>query len=473
MKKVIVVIFVLLLFSSLLFATGCPFLPSDSIFTPAVVSDGFGGAIAVYEKYQRAEQQVDLYAQRLDSAGNFLWGEKGLFLLTGYKESSSFGDCTILTDNSGIIIAWRAKTAKPKTNYITFISRLDFQGNILWTQQARYYTSIVSDGAGGALVLAQSDTGEGKYNVERIDSGGNFSWGSKRPTITTGALMQIAMVSDGDGGAFIVWETSIPAFGDNPAQQYIRAQRINPDGKFVWTQPIIVAPNNDETYLESIAITKVNPAGTAFAWRRYPQEALTDNSSPERINLLDVCVQRLDENDSRVWQANGLPLQIVEIAGLMATPTNPRLIDDGSNGVIIIWEDMRNGLASIYAQKLDASGAMLWDPGGVKVCYMSLGQSFSFTQIISDGAGGAIVGCQFITTSDKGIIIQKLNADGSVAWQENGVVIIKGNVSAFNISPDGSGGVLVAWGVGADAFIQLLDANGNPLWGTDGIRLNT
>jgi hypothetical protein len=474
MKKVIAVIFALFLFNSLLFAPGCPIMPSDSISNPTIVSDGFGGAIAVYEVYQRAEQQVDLYAQRLDAAGNFLWGEKGLLLLTGYKSGSSFGDCTILSDNSGIIVAWRAKTAKPKTNYITFVSRLDLQGNILWTQQGRYYTNIVSDGAGGVLILAQSDTGEGKYNVEKIDSQGIFPWGSKRPTITAGgALLQIVMVSDGAGGAFVAWETSIPAFGDNPAQQYIRAQRINPDGKFVWTQPLIVAQNTDETYLESIAITKVNPAGAAFAWRRYPQESLSDNSSPERIDLLDICVQKLDENDSRVWQANGLPLQIVATAGMMAVPTNPRLIDDGSKGIIVIWEDMRNGLASIYAQKLDASGAMLWDPGGVKVCYMALGQSFSFTQLISDGAGGVIVGCQFTTTSDKGIIIQKVDAAGDAVWTENGVVVIEGNISAFNISPDGSGGVLVAWGAGADVFAQLLDANGSPLWGSEGIRLNT
>lgn len=189
MKKIILVTFALFLFSSLLFMPGCPLLHSDVMSAPIIVSDGYGGAIAVYELYQRSnEQQVDLYAQRLDAAGNFLWGEKGLFLLTGYKAGSSFGDYTTLSDNSGVIVAWRAKTAKNKSNYITFVSRLDLQGNILWTQQARYYTSIISDGAGGALILSQSDTGEGKYNVEKIDSQGNFPWGSKRQPLPLAAL---------------------------------------------------------------------------------------------------------------------------------------------------------------------------------------------------------------------------------------------------------------------------------------------
>ena len=46
-----------------------------------------------------------------------------------------------------------------------------------------------------------------------------------------------------------------------------------------------------------------------------------------------------------------------------------RIISDGSNGAIVVWNDGRNGIGNndIYVQKVDASGNVRWTTAGVAI----------------------------------------------------------------------------------------------------------
>jgi len=74
-----------------------------------------------------------------------------------------------------------------------------------------------------------------------------------------------------------------------------------------------------------------------------------------------------------------------------------------------------------------------------------------------------------------------LDADGRAMWLNGGVPVaigVKENCNYAAISQDGLRGVLIAWGVGRDvytvekSYVQRIDAEGNPLWGEEGIRLS-
>jgi len=43
---------------------------------------------------------------------------------------------------------------------------------------------------------------------------------------------------------------------------------------------------------------------------------------------------------------------------------------------------------------------------------------------------------------------------------------------ANSIAYDGYGGIVVAWGESRRSYVRRIDAEGNLLWGTKGIRLN-
>jgi hypothetical protein len=123
----------------------------------------------------------------------------------------------------------------------------------------------------------------------------------------------------------------------------------------------------------------------------------------------------------------------------------PLLVSDSTGGVIVIWEDLWHGLASIYAQKVDADGNIKWWPGGEKVCNIKTNSSFWPRMAVSDGSGGAIVACSYkeAETNRKGLLVQRLGATGRAVW-DNGVVVTESDHDAHVISSDGQGGAIVA-----------------------------
>jgi hypothetical protein len=151
-----------------------------------------------------------------------------------------------------------------------------------------------------------------------------------------------------------------------------------------------------------------------------------------------------------------------------AFPHTPLLVNDGSGGVIVAWEDLRHGLASVYTQKIDADGNLRWQRGGERVCYIETNQSLWPRLMVSDGLGGAIV--------TYGNRAQKIDAAGRTMWPGDGIMFADGDT--HDIACDGHCGAVIAWGIGKGTFsseksyVQRIDSNGKLLWGEEGIRLN-
>jgi hypothetical protein len=89
----------------------------------------------------------------------------------------------------------------------------------------------------------------------------------------------------------------------------------------------------------------------------------------------------------------------------------------------------------------------MWDTDGVPICtdLATLGQA----EIISDGAGGAIV-CwlDYRSGTSPEIYGQRIDPDGNVLWQPNGVRMCgaPGYKDALALVPDFANGVIAAWG---------------------------
>ncbi len=189
-------------------------------------------------------------------------------------------------------------------------------------------------------------------------------------------------------------------------------------------------------------------------------------------------MQRVEARGNVLWQQNGVPLEITKAAG-EAFPHTPLLVSAGSGNAIVIWEDLRRGLASIYAQKIDANGNIKWQPDGEEVCYIKTNSSFWPRTAVSDGSGGAIIACSYkeAETNERGLLVQRLDTTGRAVWG-NGIVVTESDHITHVIAYDGYGGASIAWGSGKSMFksersyIQRIDSGGKLLWGEEGIRLN-
>ncbi len=465
-------------------STPLPMLHYDGSYSPKAVSDGTGSVLAFYEAVNSGGNR-DFYVQKMDSNGKMLWGEKGVLIGSGYKQFAVLWDSSIVSDGSGgAIVAWEARTSSQGA-YVNHVTRVSADGLVVWDRGFERVSQLMGDGAGGAIIAADYISDREELFVVRIDSGGGLPWGED------GALVNIQdyqanslnVAGDGAGGALVVWaEAYRQSMGQGQpvkVTQRILAQRVNSDGNLSWMGDGVVLCAPPETLdVQEPQVIGDGSGGAIATWFQAPRGRIV-GGSPEAL-LWDICVQRVDANGKVLWQQNGVSLEIAKASGRFNPVHSPLLASDGSGGAIIIWEDLRQGLASIYAQRVGPDGALQWQAGGVQACYVDSGSSFVFRQIVADGLGGAIVACRFneAGTRKTGVLVQRLDSAGKTLWPGSGIVVADSDTTGHSISSDGQGGAIVARGIlegiaGPEkSYMQRVDSSGELLWGAEGLRLD-
>ncbi|WP_162143057.1 T9SS type A sorting domain-containing protein [Pedobacter glucosidilyticus] len=99
--------------------------------------------------------------------------------------------------------------------------------------------------------------------------------------------------------------------------------------------------------------------------------------------------------------------------------------NDGNGNMIIAWADNRNSITTgtdIYVQKINRDGTLPW--GAEKLVCDAAGNQDNLS-ITDDGQGGAIIVWDDSrnNSSNKDIVGQKVNSDGSMAWTANGRIL--------------------------------------------------
>jgi len=151
-----------------------------------IVSDGSGGAIVMWAEL-RNQADYDVYAQRVNASGSRLWGSYGLPVCT---ESGNQSISTMTPGSSGGAIAvWTDRRAG---NHDIYAQRLDGAGNAQWTAgglrvcsdtNSQHLPSIVPDGNGGAFITWSDGRGASGSDIyaQAIDAAGD--WGYPSPEV--------------------------------------------------------------------------------------------------------------------------------------------------------------------------------------------------------------------------------------------------------------------------------------------------
>lgn len=336
---------------------------------------------------------------------------------------------------------------------------------------------MVKDGNGGAFIV-WDDLREGYSNpkifAQHLDKNGYATWAANGVEVSPPGigqtLPQVAPV--GDGGIIISWEEdnrdSIPVFGGtSPA---IFAQRISPHGIRMWGDSAlqIAGPFPFQLfYAQGIPTACVSDGfgGAYVSW------------ADLNHGFQDLIVTRIDSSGNVRWSSsaqNGFNGSALPIAGY----AHLHLLQNGTTGVILAWTDVRNGFTtgiSLFAQRLDSSGARLWDTMGValapKPSYL---QQQTNEVLVSDNAGGAIYAWeQWFSGSSPHAYAGHINASGTLTWisasDSLGVLVDSvGSSGRENISmiSGGNGTALLTWTDGANyAYVQKIAYDGSLPWG--------
>ena len=354
-------------------------LPSEQIW-PVVVSDANGGAIIVFGDGRHGHQ--DIYAQRIDGNGNFLWQGEAIPVCV---HSSIKTDMRVVSDDQGnAIVVWEDWR---NGNQDIYAQKISVDGYPMWDDNGmpvyrgegdQYDPFLTADGKGGAIVVWWDISTE-NWDVfaQRLNKEGLPVWPEIGVPVCTAVGHQSTpfVLPDGAGGVFTVWldyrnDPSLLSSAD------IYVQKISAAGKTLWQKDGIVlcdAPSNQQVP-EGISD---GAGGLIVVWR------------DDRDIFSDIYAQRMSPNGERMWENHGVP--VCEAEG---EQRKPFLVSDGSDGAIVYWLDYREDYGNIthdaiYAQRIDGTGKSVRTRNGVPVCTADGSQTTP--KAIADGAGGAII----------------------------------------------------------------------------------
>lgn len=377
---------------------------NDQLY-PQATSDGAGGAIIAWADLRNGPT-TDIYAQRISGSGVVQWAADGIPISTAANNQS--------------------------------------------------FPQLISDGAGGAIVVWEDNRSGATSDIyaQRVGADGKVQWTADGVPISTAAGDQLSprLISDGAGGAIILWQDHR---GGPSADLY--AQRVNSAGIVQWATdgvPISTAPNDQQ----APALISDGAGGALIVWQ--------DNRSG---TTSDIYAQRVGPDGKAQWTADGVPLSIA--AG---NQQFPQLISDGAGGAIVVWQDRRSGTDKIFGQRINPAGAAQWTVDGIPLATTANAQTAP--QIISDGSGGAITTWQDGTDVDA----QRLNSDGAIQWSPSGVAVsTAADAQLFpRLTPDGSGGAIISWtdhrnGTDFDIYAARINSAGIAQWTPNGVPIST
>lgn len=194
--------------------------------------------------------------------------------------------------------------------------------------------AIVTDGAGGAIVVWQDDRfGDWDIFAQRVLADGSLAWDANGLCVDSEELHQLnpVVASDGVGGAIVAWDGG-------------QAQRLGPDGSLLWTSTCHSAVDFDQSDAERLRIVGDGAQGAIISWN-WP-------------GFVGGRGMRIGPDGTNAW-ANSVPFMFHD-------PLAPhRLISDGSGGAIALYIDA--GAGDLWVNRLDATGSQPWGTNGVKV----------------------------------------------------------------------------------------------------------
>ena len=345
---------------------------------------------------------------------------------------------------------------------------------------------ITPDEAGGAIVVWRDGRDYFTNNIDiyarRVASDGTNppGWLPHGVPVCTDTMYQDqpGILSDGTGGAYIVWiDRRDPVTGVD-----VYVQRLTADGAVSPGWPVNAIAACRAPGFQNIPKLAPDGAGGVFVvWEDYRRDGLNPEIYAQRVTPQGEIAPG--------WAVNGLPV--------CTTPGGcglPNALSDGAGGLFVEWADARNlaaTLADIYAQRILADGSVApgWPVDGVPVCTAPGYQNYG--AVAPDGEGGF-----YVTWTDTrfapldafpddyfDIFAQRVTAGGSIApgWPADGLPVCTAYGPQYNhaMVADGRGGAIVAWADyrdyslnASDLYAQRLLPSGQVAWMVDGVPLS-
>jgi hypothetical protein len=292
----------------------------------------------------------DIYAYKIDTAGNFLWGADGLTISDNTVDE--YIPQVAMTSGNNAVFIWQADDT-------ICVRKVSSTGQDLWSPAIKKYYSeyglsfprVVSSNNDGAVILYLKALSGGWWPpkniyVCKLDSAGNSLWLNDTVLVSDagglGPQMKPEMIGDGAGGVYCYWYDS----RNNELHAY--AQHVKSDGSLAWQSNGVLLSTMVSRLQGQPAIAK-SPASPHIMFF-FPESDINQNYD-------GIVGQCLDSMGTPLWNPEGIELIPLGIPSLSFVQAWPQ-----ADGAIIIYRQSPNDVTDclINALKVDIDGTPQW-----------------------------------------------------------------------------------------------------------------
>jgi hypothetical protein len=413
-------------------------------FLPQMIADGSGGAIIVWMETSLDFSSGRIYAQHLSSTGTRQWSAAGLQVSGG---SGQLTNPQIVADGKGgAIVSW-INLAGGQVRHYT--QKINASGQIQWnpagvllcpvTVSPVLYYQLISDGQGGAILLwDDSRTGVNQVFAQRIDADGNLQWPVDglpcSPQFTN--LSSYDAVPDFTGGMMLCWTITTGLISRND----VFVQHISNDGMLQWgaNGKNICNASSDQLFCK---IAKDADDNVIVIWQDFRLDPVWSQ----------IYGQRIDSAGNIKWQADGSLLA----DSVSPTPTVAKIVADTRKGAVVTWlDDFMGGqstIAHLRAVRVDSTGGFAWMNQEIATWQES--QLPADYKLVSDFKGGCFISWTKVVTYGLGAYdvydlgAQHVFPNGTVEFGINGQAVSSVPMNQYyqQLVSDSNGIAIVAW----------------------------
>jgi len=291
----------------------------------SLVSDGLGGAVITWQ--EQSGMDMEIRAQRLNAEGVALWGDSGIVITS--REGNQGNNRDIISDGMGsFIVAWDTGGLTSDTD--VYIQKLDGDGNFLWGAEGimvcedqpgetfglgnmQSHPQMAADGTGGVIVTWHDRRRIMNREIfaQRISAAGDILWDENGVWLwnipadyigTTSGILDAVTMADGTGGVIVVWTGHNVSYTKNSV---IYAQRLSVDGQRLWSEEKVYS-NPSFRSQGYASIVSDGQGGIIIGSRVGESSSISQTDS--------VYAQKIDSKGSRIWGEGGLEIQKVRSA---------------------------------------------------------------------------------------------------------------------------------------------------------------
>jgi hypothetical protein len=306
---------------------------STSLVDWDLLADRDGCAVVTFTDV-RAGGELDVYAYRIDPAGNQLWGQNGVTLSNNADYEANPRVCE--ASDGDFVFLW------PNTALRTLqLQRLDRLGVPRYPGDGiaipgdagatPAFARLVAADNGAVIaswVRTLSFTGNKHVHTQKFDALGNALWnGGTRLPVFDLASVPIAheprLVADGAGGALYGWHYAVGS-----STFFVRVQRVLASGTEFW-------PHNGVD-----VSTSSNPRfDPALAWHADAQELVVAwNERNAGQSQWGLFAQRLDVGGNPLWGTTGS--QLLPINTTLKLAPTAAVLGAGHTSVAVLSESL-------------------------------------------------------------------------------------------------------------------------------------